>query len=714
MTTWLRSLPAERLAAVLEARPDTRLPPVPRSITELAARLRSPLGITAALQRLPLPALEVMHAVEAGATGPAAIADRLGVEEHDEDLIGSMVLLAEHALLWGDRDTVAPTGGPARVVPPAPADGTTGGTARRDGRAGDVPPPLPWHPRPPRPATMPLDPRTVAREAAAAATATVGGAGAVLGAAPLTMLKAGGVGVRELRRVSRQVGAEVPAVRLWLELGYEAGLLDTADGDTLLATGAYDEWAAAEPAHRLVELIDAWDGLPGSPGCVTGPALIDDPWGALIAELRGGLLDVLADVPDGTGLADPVGYLTEALIWLRPLLCRVVPEVGGDGHAAVVSAGGIEILAPGVPVPGWPQRAGAGAAVSGGSDAVRHLVAAMLAEARLLGLVALGALTPLGRALRDPDPDELTRVAATVVAPATRTAIFQADLTAVVPGTPGAGLAGLLDAAADREARGTASTWRFSPVSVRRALDSGHDPDELAARLRAVATGGELPQPLTYLIKDVGRRHGEVRVHQVASVLHTDDEALLAELLAAKALSRLALRRLAPTVLASACPAPETLEVLRAAGYAPVGLAVDGQPLVTAAGPRRLPAPDEFGSPPPARRPAAGGPDEPADDPLALATALLAAPDTQPPDAGTRRTLGSWAGQLTSGDRDLLAYAIETGSPVLIHYVDADGRRTERVIEPLVLSGGMLVAWCRLRDDERMFLLDRIAAVAPA
>ena len=49
--------------------------------------------------------------------------------------------------------------------------------------------------------------------------------------------------------------------------------------------------------------------------------------------------------------------------------------------------------------------------------------------------------------------------------------------------------------------------WRFSPTSVRRAFDQGASGDELIRALAAVA-GGRLPQPLTYLIRDVERRHG--------------------------------------------------------------------------------------------------------------------------------------------------------------------------------------------------------------
>jgi hypothetical protein len=66
---------------------------------------------------------------------------------------------------------------------------------------------------------------------------------------------------------------------------------------------------------------------------------------------------------------------------------------------------------------------------------------------------------------------------------------LQADLTAIVAGAPAANLATLLDTAADPRTRGTAYTWRFSPDSIRRALDAGHTATTLLADLTAAATG---------------------------------------------------------------------------------------------------------------------------------------------------------------------------------------------------------------------------------
>ena len=51
-----------------------------------------------------------------------------------------------------------------------------------------------------------------------------------------------------------------------------------------------------------------------------------------------------------------------------------------------------------------------------------------------------------------------------------RTVRVQADLTAVVAGSPHADLTALLDLAANAESRGVARTWRFSPARPRIAL----------------------------------------------------------------------------------------------------------------------------------------------------------------------------------------------------------------------------------------------------
>jgi hypothetical protein len=146
--------------------------------------------------------------------------------------------------------------------------------------------------------------------------------------------------------------------------------------------------------------------------------------------------------------------------------------------------------------------------------------------------------------------------------------VLQSDLTAVVSGQPSAAAARLLAVAAVPEARGVATTWRFSPASVRAALDAGWTAEELTAELAAV-TDRALPQPLEYLIADVARRHGAVRVRGARCVV-TGSEAEVAEILATRSLRTLHLNRVAPTVLASPFELDEVVGRLRTAGFAPM------------------------------------------------------------------------------------------------------------------------------------------------
>ncbi len=62
---------------------------------------------------------------------------------------------------------------------------------------------------------------------------------------------------------------------------------------------------------------------------------------------------------------------------------------------------------------------------------------------------------------------------------------------------------------------------------------------------------------------------------------------------------------------------------------------------------------------------------------------------------------------------DEIERAVDSKSRLALSYLDAEARPTERVVRPLGLwfwgKVWTLVAWCELRDDFRMFRLDRIA-----
>lgn len=395
----------------------------------------------------------------------------------------------------------------------------------------------PFTPQAPEVATREVTPEQVDRGGAAAATAFSAQATAVLDhvrRVGIPTLKSGGVGAREVTRLAKATQSPDIDVRLVLELAGACGLL-APDGLRVEVGAAFPAWREDEPAQRFGDLVAAWWQFGAIPTETRAegkalPVLHQEGACAGCVGARHALFAALSTVP--VGRATGVAEIGPAALWARPL-------------------------------------------VHGTSDAEDVAFSATWREAELLGLVSHGSLSHLGRLLVPGDHDALAALAATVLPGTVDHAVFGTDLTAVVGGTPSARVTALLDGCADRESRGAGVVWRITAASVRRALDDGISGHDLRQQLTDVA-GRDLPQPLRYLITDVARRHGSVRVHPVVSCVRSDDVALLAEAAADRGLRQLRLSVLAPTVLTSEKPVDDTVTALRAAGYLPMPEGADG------------------------------------------------------------------------------------------------------------------------------------------
>lgn len=548
--------------------------------------------------------------------------------------------------------------------------------------------------------------------------------------APPGVLRAGGLGARDLRRTAQALEVDEAEAAWLVESAGSAGLLadDGEESPSFVPTVEADVWDEEDVPHRWARLARSWL-LSARTSWLVGErdergalrAALDPelarPW---VPRLRRAVLEVLAGLDAG---AAPDAEAVHALLrWRTP---RSVPP--------------------------------------------RATVDAVLREGALLGVLGAGALSSAGRALLAEDaalesddaaaaPDPAAALAADLP-PAVDEVLLQGDLTGVVPGRPSPELEDLLETAARVESRGGAVTVRFTTDTVRRALDAGASADDLLARL-ATASRGRVPQPLEYLVRDVARRHGRLRAGAASAYVRSDDPALLAGLVEDPRLAALGLRALAPTVLVADATTAELLDVLRARGLAPVAEDARGAVVHAAAPVRRVRGRAAVRA---RRRAADGGavhqPDVRAraarvvdvlrradasavpvttdaggtggDDLSARAAAVAERARTarsgpgRSPVTGVRTTPASATpaaagGAAAAGTTDpadallLLREAAQARTLVWVEMVGPDGRSDRRLVRPLRVEGGRLRALDPRREAELTVAVHRIAGVVPA
>ncbi|MEU3452393.1 helicase-associated domain-containing protein [Micromonospora sp. NPDC006766] len=555
---------------------------------------------------------------------------------------------------------------------------------------------------PPVVASLPREPKAVDSAGAGQTMEVVRHTEALLeslATEPAPVLRSGGVGVRDLRRLARGIGLDEPTTALLFEVAYAAGLLGELEltgvattrygGDQqILPTGGYEVWRASSLAQRWEQLARAWLAMTRQVGLVGQRDDRDRPISVLSAEAeragaptaRRGVLAVLADLAPAT--APTPDEVLALLDWRAPRRAR-------------------------------------------GREAAHREV---LAEAAQLGVTGLGALTSYGRLLLvdvteaderadDPlgllsdaesgEPSTAVRALDALLPAPVDHFLLQADLTVVVPGPPDPALAGELEVVAEHESAGGASVHRVTTASVRRALDAGYSADDLHALFRR-RSRTPVPQGLAYLVDDVARKHGGLRVGGAGGYVRSDDEALLSEVLADKRLESMAFRRLAPTVLVTPYQVGRMLSALRDAGYAPVpedasGSAVLSRPKTRRA-PVRVPVTSRGLDPlatPRLPMPRLLGVVEQIRRGDAAARAARRAPAVV--RGGVART-GPVPAHTHSDALAVLQQAVRDKALVWVGYVDAHGATASRLVRPVSIGAGYLRA-----EDERTEMLHTFA-----
>ena len=734
---WLAELPDDRLIHLLELRPDLAQP-APGSIAALAARAvarQSVKAVTDELDFLRLAVIDALLVLQADATGVpiTKLVALIGDRAPRDAVLGALEDLRERALVWGDtavrvpaeassalpwypgqviledadrpaseiaaaveeldepqrellerllvgspmgrtRDA-APGTPPDRPVPRLLAagllrqiDADTVILPRRVGQVLRGEDPGPTHLVPPDPVVSGTTAKDVDAAAAGAVIDLMRETEVVLetlSAAPVPELRSGGLGVREAKRLSKLTGVDEQRLGFVLEVAAAAGLIASgipdpeppdSPGPCWTPTVAADRFLESSTTARWYLLASTWLDLPSRPSLIGSRGPDGKPYAALSDSLystaapldRRLLLNLLSDLPAGAGT--DAEHASRALIWRRPRwAARLQPEP----------------------------------------------VAHLLDEAHALGLVGRGALSAAALALlRDGEEAAVDTMAKILPAPIDYF-LVQADLTVVVPGPLERDLAGQLAVVADVESAGAAMVYRVSEASIRHALDTGRTADALHAFF-AKHSKTPVPQGLSYLIDDVARRHGQLRVGMASSFVRCEDVTLLAHAVAAPALDALDMRLLAPTVAVSQAPIGEVLAALRTAGFAPAAEDSTGAIVDIRQRWARVPAP--------AHRRLLRSLTRPSRETLTALVATLRRIDSSP-FAGARLD--------PAVAMALLQQAAHLQRDVVIGYVDAAGVATQRLVRPLAVHGGQLMAWDPAQGRPREFAVHRVTSVMP-
>jgi hypothetical protein len=320
---------------------------------------------------------------------------------------------------------------------------------------------------------------------------------------------------------------------------------------------------------------------------------------------------------------------------------------------------------------------------------IRERAVAAAREAELLGITGAGAPSTAGSRLLLDGTAAAAAAMAESFPPEVDKVYLQHDLTVIAPGPLRVDLETRLRGMAEAEARGVASSFRITAVSLTRALVAGETADGLRAFLASLSLTG-IPQPLEYLISDTAARFGTLRVGRLeeaaGAYVRSDDTELLRQLAVDQALTPLGLAVAGVHRLTTRFDVGLLYTALLDARYPVVAEDAEGEIIAMRA----------------ERRASSGG-GVATDDTAALLISRVRESAADAPEEADRAWL---ARQLELAIKGKVTVAVTVRLP--------DDSLAEYVLEPAALAGGRLRARDRRADIERTLPLASIVSVSDA
>ena len=482
---------------------------------------------------------------------------------------------------------------------------------------------------------------------------------------PADALRAGGLGVRDLKIIATHLGVDESCTAFVTELAYLASLISIDADDRILPSNKFEIWLMQTPADRWQMLASQWlitsrvSGLVGRVEAKNVAALGPELDRVNAARVRALTLELLRE---NQGIAPEWNSFKEVLSWRAP--------------------------------------------VRRNSSLQDELAEWTLREAEWLGITGQGALSKFGAQFLAGDDlssinEDLPKTVDHI--------LIQSDNTAIAPGPLEHEISQALAMMAEIESRGGATVYRFTESTIRRALDHGKTGDEIKTFL-VKTSKTPMPQPLEYLIADVAKKHGKLRVGNTSSFIRCEDTALISQIMNDKKLEILALRRIAPEVVICDMDATDAMRVLRECGYLPAGESANGMILT---GPRSNRA---LTKPRPPR--VIGEVEIPDTETLKTAIRALRTGEKSTYRQTRLRQVASEAlGQLprttANETMEILNQFIIDEKTLSIGYADNNGGVTHRIIDPIRISAGALIARDHATGEVQSFRIPRITGVAP-